>query len=203
MTIFAERPGLLPRFRAGERAALEEVYWRYVERIERLVRHGFTLAGGTAVGGARPEDVADLVHDVFVRAFGERARDGYDGLRPFGPYLATIARHAVVDWARARRRELREVELTLEIDSLPEPPEPVPRWADPATGAVVETYLANLAPELAAVHRERNVLGKTQADAAAALTVSRQALRTREARLLGGLRRALARARLSPGRREK
>jgi DNA-directed RNA polymerase specialized sigma24 family protein len=57
--------------------------------------------------------------------------------------------------------------------------------------AVVERFLRELAPELKAVHEKRYTLGLSQAEAAAALGITRQRLRTAEARLRDGLARAL------------
>ena len=48
-----------------------------------------------------PEEQAlDLVQEVFLRAFDERARLGYDGLRPYRPYLLRIAKNLRIDTAR-------------------------------------------------------------------------------------------------------
>ena len=69
-------------------------------------------------------------------------------------------------------------------------------WADPAVMAVVEVYLAGLEGDLRDVHEVRYVRGLPQREAAAQLGISRQQLRTREARLRDGLREALAKASL-------
>jgi len=194
MTLFRDRPQLLAAFRRGERAALVAVYWAYVDRVERLIRGGWRTPTGERVEPPGRDDIADLVQETFARAFGERARLGFDGVREFGPYLATIARNLLVDWARRRGREVpvdvdeRWIDAPVEGAS-----ETDAAWTDAATVARVEAYLATLSSELVAVHRERYVLGRSQRDAAAALGISRQQLRTRENRLRDGLRRWLAR----------
>ncbi|MDB4967301.1 MAG: family polymerase sigma factor [Myxococcales bacterium] len=195
MTLFRDRPELLTAFRRGERSALVEVYWAYVDRVERLIRGGWRTPSGDRAEPPRGADVADLVQETFARAFAQRARLGFDGLRDFGPYLATISRNLLVDWAR---RQGREISVDFNHDgfagaageTLDEVEAP---WADAATVRVVEEYLAGLPPDLADVHRERYIHSRSQRDAAAALRISRQQLRTLEKRLRDGLRRRLAR----------
>lgn len=195
MTLFRDRPELLAAFRRGDRSALVEVYWAYIDRVERLIRGGWRTPHGDRGAPPRREDVADLIQETFARAFAERARLAFDGLREFGPYLATIARNLLVDWARRQGREIPvdfdQNELaaaaTEAFDDLDAP------WADAATVRVVEEYVSGLPPELADVHRERYVHSRSQRDAAAALGISRQQLRTQEKRLRDGLRRRLAR----------
>src|SRR5262245_3311733 len=106
MTIFRDRPELLQAYRQGERHALTEVYWAYVERVERLVRFGLRMSRSPGELRSSSSDVAELMQEIFARAFSERARLGFDGLRDYGPYLGTLARNLIVDWARRRRREV-------------------------------------------------------------------------------------------------
>jgi RNA polymerase sigma-70 factor (ECF subfamily) len=188
MTLFRGRPRLLLDFRGGQRRALEEVYWAYVGKVAQVVRYGF-FRGGARVSGARPHEVSDLVQEIFARAFAERARLAYDGVRDYGPYLLTIARNLLADRLRQSGRELP-------LEALPESLEGVAadgpiEWADPATVSLVEEYLASLAPELRQVHEARYVRGLTQTEAASELGLSRQQLRTREAHLRDGLERVL------------
>jgi RNA polymerase sigma-70 factor (ECF subfamily) len=183
--LFLERPELLAAFHRGEERALEEVYWAYVTRVERMVRFGSLLVGsGSRVRGAA-DDVEDLVHETFARAFTDRARRAYDGKRRYGPYLAAIARNLLVDEARRRGRELLTAELA---DDLPLEDASEPDWADPATTRAVEEYVARLPDELRAVHHHRYERGSSQEAAAAALGLSRQQIRTLEQRLRDGLR---------------
>jgi RNA polymerase sigma-70 factor (ECF subfamily) len=196
MPTLRARPELLAAFRRGERAALETVYWEYVALVERVVRRGHTLARtGTRVEGAGAE-VADLVQEVFIRAFAERARLAYDGLRDYGPYLVTIARNLMTDWARKRGRELAiedgEEALAALADPSTEADAAGDAWADEATMRLVENYLASLDESLRAVHGVRYDQGLSQEKAAEVLGCSRQQLRTREAKLREGLKRALS-----------
>lgn len=177
MTVFVGRPELLARFRAGERPALEEVYFAYVDIVAYVVRQTF-----------RGAEAADLIQETFTRAFAERARLAYDGLRPYKPFVLTICRNLVVDEARKRGRELvvEEPPETLPADGAHDP-----EWADPATVAAVERYIAGLEPKLRALYEERYVKDRSQNEAAAALGLTRQKVRTLEDKLRRGLERAL------------
>lgn len=186
---------LLEGFRAGSAKALETVYWEYVRKVERLLSGGFEISGqGTRVGGAchQADERADLVQEVFARAFSEKARRAYDGLRDYGPYLYAIARNVLVDWARARGREIPASWMALEaaIEVTPRQTDLEP-WAAPAIMKVVEEYLAALPQELRDLHRLRYEEGLSQAQAAERLGVGRQTVRTLERRLREGLATAL------------
>jgi RNA polymerase sigma-70 factor (ECF subfamily) len=188
---------LLARFRAGDRAALERVYWAYVDRVETVVRHGFQIlreGGATQIPGVGPSEVGDLVQETFVRAFAERARLAYDGLRDYAPFLSTIARNLLVDRARKQGRELQLDDLAQLDAAAPPPDEP---YADEPTMKAVKEYLESLSPELRGVHEQRYGRGVSQEEAARALGLSRQQIRTLEKRLRDGLSAHLERAGLA------
>ena len=192
---------LLDRFRVGAPEALGTVYWEYVRKVERLLSAGFEVRSrGTRVGGAcrQPDDLADLVQEVFARAFSQESRWVYDGLRDYGPYLYAIARNVLVDWARKRGREIPTpwAELDAAIEMTPVLEDTVP-WAEPVTMRVVEEYLGALPQDLRAVHKLRHEEGLSQEQAAEKLGVGRQTLRTLERRLRDGLAAALDAAGIS------
>jgi len=198
MPILRSNRSLLDGFRAGRPEALTTVYWEYVRRIEQLLSTGFDLRSqGTRIRGVggKPHDLADLVQEVFARAFSEKGRRGYDGLRDYGPYLYAIARNILIDRSRAQGREITIPFARLEaaIDAQTEAPDPPP-WAAPATMKVVEEYLAALPQDLREVHKLRYEEGHSQEQAAEKLGVGRQTLRTLEQRLRNGLAAALDRA---------
>jgi RNA polymerase sigma-70 factor (ECF subfamily) len=177
---------LLAGFRRGERDALERVYWAYVDRVEHVVQRGFQLlrqGGAIQVDGVRSADVADLVQETFTRAFAERARLAYDGLRDYAPFLVTITRNLLVDRARKRGREITFDGLEdLEPAAVPEE-----EYADDATMRAVAEYLAALPADLRGIHEQRYVRCVSQEEAARALGLSRQQVRTLEKRLRDGL----------------
>src|SRR5262245_54862645 len=102
MPVFREQPDLLPAFREGRREALEHVYRRYIRPVDRYLR-SLARVGSVPIV---PAALADLLQDAFFKAFSPTGRQGYDGLRDYGPYLLTIARNCFIDWARARGREI-------------------------------------------------------------------------------------------------
>jgi RNA polymerase sigma-70 factor (ECF subfamily) len=199
MTVFRGQPELLRRFRAGDPAALETVYRTYVDRVGGILRFGFRVAStGAVVSGVTGDahDTADLVQEVFVKAFAPAARLAYDGLRDYAPFLYAIARNVAVDWARRRGREVLTGWAELERAEELAPHDHEPPWADEGTMTVVNRYIDRLDDELRRVHEVRYRDGLSQRDAAQELGIGRQRLRTLEARLRDGLRRELASARL-------
>jgi RNA polymerase sigma factor (sigma-70 family) len=200
MTVFANDEDLLRRFRAGDREALSAVYWHYVGSVENLLRR---CLNATSQGWhvASSADLADVVQDVFVNAFAERARLSYDPRREYRPFLMAIARNALIDHLRGAPREVRLDVAT--IDSLvardargEAAAERVP-WTDPQMMMLVDRYVASLAVKERAVYLERYVHCRSQEHAATALGMSRQQVRTLESRLREGLAQELARARLA------
>jgi len=109
----------LDAFRRGERPALARVFDHYADDVARTIRSGTvvrTADGPLRVGGNLLEaDVEALVHDTFIKAFAERARQSYDGIRPFGAWLGTIARNVLLDFGRAQSGKRH---VTLEVDEL-------------------------------------------------------------------------------------
>lgn len=190
MPFLRQKIGLLGAFRAGEREAMAEVYWAYVSRVESFLRRF-----------AKPADVADLVQEVFARGFGEKGRRSYDGVRDYGPYLVAIARNLVVDRARLADLELPTDDAA--FGEMPMAEREAEPWAEPATLKLVEGYLATLPETLRAVHDVRYVRGLPQRDAAEAIGISRQQLRTREAHLRAGLAEALREGQMLVARDER
>lgn len=182
MTFLRDDRALLERFRRGEPSALEAVYWAYVGVVSRVL-----MRAARHLTGAEP---ADLVQDTFMRAFTEPARLGYDGIRPYQPYLLTTARNLVVDRARRQGRE-PWAELDAELEPAAEPPDPDDPLVDPALARVVDAYVAGLTGPLAAVYQARYIRDRSQVEAAAELGLTRQKVRTLEDKLRKGLSKAI------------
>jgi RNA polymerase sigma factor (sigma-70 family) len=198
--VFRE-PELLARFRSGEEGALETVYSRCVDFVTRIADAVLRAcaAGSTRGSGEMAAALADVVQEVFVKAFAPEARRGFDGTRPYRPYLAQIARNVAVDYWRQMRRYIpSDLDQLIERLSLEEAVSNADSgrdgWADPETVAVVDRYIASLDEESRRVHDALYVKGLSQREAAAQLGLGRQVVRTKEDHLRRGLRRALARA---------
>lgn len=106
----SEDRALLDGFRRGERDALAKVFTHYAPHVASLLRNGFGFNSGNQrirFGGySRVFELEDALQETFKRAFAERSRLAYDGLRPYAAYLAVIARNLVIDQYTTRRREL-------------------------------------------------------------------------------------------------
>jgi RNA polymerase sigma-70 factor (ECF subfamily) len=194
---------LLTGFRAGEREALTEVYRAHVREVVGLLRHGFSFeSSGRArrfVGFGGAFEFQDALHETFRRAFEPRARDGYDGIRPYGPYLRTIARNVVLQRFRAREVLFPEMEPTAGEGRADQgfvlaspPPSPEAEAHRASVRALMDAFLSTLSATDRALVDARFVRGLSQREAAEELGLGRQRLRSREAkirrRLLGYLR---------------
>jgi len=192
---------LLTGFRRGDRTALERVYWAYVEQVVKVGRFGLRSGRtGTRVPGvARAHELPDLVQEVFARAFTRPAREGYDGLRDYAPYLVRLAANLLIDRHRKLGREIAveagELEGALEVGTVPEAPE---LWLEPELVRQTNAYVAGMTEDLRAVYQQRFVGGLSQRDAAEKLGLTRPRLRTLEARLCEGLEAWLRRHGLPP-----
>lgn len=107
---FQRDPDFLAGFREGTAAALDTVY-RFFERpLKNFVLRGFAFKSeGRQLyfGGLHSEhDLEDIIQETFRRAFGHRARQSFDGVRPYKNYLFTIARNAVITDMSSRRRQI-------------------------------------------------------------------------------------------------
>jgi RNA polymerase sigma factor (sigma-70 family) len=134
--------------------------------------------------------VADLLQDIFLRAFSPTARTSYDETRPFWGYLKGIARNCFVDALRARRHD----DLDAADDSIANTVDCNLDGYDPRIWNILQAYLLELPMTLRQVYEERFVRGRSQDASATALGLSRRQLRTNELRLRRGLRVALVRA---------
>jgi RNA polymerase sigma factor (sigma-70 family) len=194
MTVFADDRPLLDAFRRGDRAALSTVYFHYVDDIAAVIRNGFSIpTSGIRVRGAADEQTErDLVQEVFARAFAVRARDAYDGVRPYGAYLRRIAKNLLIDRVRAVDKTIplddENAELVIEAETMENDAE----WSEQRRETTA--YIATLAPELHRLVKLRFEEELSQDQTAEALGVSRRRVRTLEARIQRGLRKALRRA---------
>ncbi len=113
---------LLDGFRRGERDALAKVFTHYAPHVASLLKSGFGFNSGNQrirFGGySRVFELEDALQETFKRAFSERARVSYDGLRPYAGYIAVIARNLVIDQYTSRRREL--LHFSFEEHDVPE-----------------------------------------------------------------------------------
>ena len=195
MPLFRDTPALLLPFREGQPAALERVYRFYVRPMDIYFNAMARFARAPEL--SQPSAIADLLQEIFMRAFSPNARQAYDGLRDYSPYLNTIARNCFVDALRKRKKEILigPGDLPLTAEEAP----PADEMYDPKVLAVLEVYLKELPAELKGVYQQRFVLGLSQDQACKTLSLSRRSLRTAEDHLRRGLRKALLLAGVLPG----
>ncbi len=187
---------LLDGFRAGRREALTEVYRRHAPALARTLRFGFSFGADGRThrfgGYAGAFELQDALQETFRRAFEADARLRYDGLRPFGPYLFTIARNVVLRTFRAREvlfpttGEMTQATAAAGVvNDAPATPEADLHRA--RARALVTEYLNTLSPADRQLLTLRFVEGVPQREAAETLGMGRQRLRGREDHLRDGL----------------
>ena len=186
---------LLDSFRAGTTDALSRIYNELVDDVFKLAALGFTTANGAIRGERDPDEQRAVVQEVFVRAFSEAARLAYDGIRPYRPYLLTIARNVMIDRARTRSKELART-TEVDVDSIIADDAPIPGDVEESVELQRQRtraakYLVTLDAELRAFVHARFERELSQADTAAELGITRRRVRTLEARVTKGLRRFL------------
>lgn len=144
---------LLDAFRRGERAALTTVFRAYLDDVARTIRAGVVVqveGQRVRVGQQLPEhEVEGLIQETFLRAFSDKARSSYDGLRPYGAYLATIARNLVIDLERKRRRSPMDAVGDVESQVVDESADPATQLEEDEASRVLLGVKASLGePEL-------------------------------------------------------
>jgi RNA polymerase sigma-70 factor (ECF subfamily) len=162
----------------------------HAETVALLLRHGFSFESGghrhRFAGYGSGFELQDALHETFRRAFEPRAREGYDGIRPYGAYVTTIARNLVL-------RSFRDREVLFPLEATDAGPSGAPMLAAVDVGPtperelhdrqvleLVERFLATLPPDDRRLIELRFVEGLSQRDAADALGLGRQRVRTRE-----------------------
>lgn len=191
-------------FREGRRDALTYVYRSYVSEIAKLLREGFSFdAQGSHrrfIGYSSAFELQDALHETFRRAFEPRARTAYDGLRPYGPYLKSIARNLVLQSFRRRERAFPELDrleaanplqtqdlalagsfiqgVSSTIESSPD----ALIYRDQVK-SIVQEFLAELNESDRELLRLRFIEGLSQRQTADKLEIGRQSIRSRESKL--------------------
>lgn len=176
----------LDAFRRGERAALARVFDAYVDDMARTIRAGVVVdvdGAPVRLGGDLLEpDVEQIIQETFLKAFEEKARLSYDGLRPYGAYLSTIARHLVIDRGRALKREGRS--HVVDVEAL------AGGGADPARVAeerelarLIDGFADSLGEPDRSVFRLRLVDGRGHRETGVEVGLTEMQVRRRDARL--------------------
>ncbi len=187
MPLLTQDRALLDAFRRGEREAIERVYHAYVGQVAGLLRGGFSfMSEGQPMSFHGIKDAWDLecaVQDTFIQAFSPAARQAYDGLKPYGPYLLAIARNRVISDLRSHQRERRR-RSSLAAEVPPPGPESPERQAMAAQREqIVRRFCEGLPAKLLRFSRLRFEQDRNLMEAARALGLSRMKARTLELQL--------------------
>lgn len=189
MTLLRDDHQLRAAFRRGDPAALDRVYRFYSADVARYLARAFVRRadGSTRSAPLAPLDLDAAHQEAFIRAFADRARTAYDGLRPYRGFLLAIARSAAVDLLRSGGKLGREW-VPLDDSGVPIEPSSDARTPEEESlaaeaRAVVRSFLGGLSEQDRQLAGHRFVDDQSQVEAARALGLSRQELRTREQRL--------------------
>ena len=203
---FHNDPAFLDAFRAGEARALDRVYRAFERPLRNFIVRGFAFhSGGRPLhfGGYLVEhDLQDILQETFRRAFGVKARQSYDGVRPFKNYLFTIARNAVITDITHRQRQIpvgeavhcdapSEEMSTLEswvasqrpLFSDPQPPSSHEQMEHLEVFALLAGFIEFLSEEDARFFHHRFLDGLSQESTARQMGWNRARVRKREERL--------------------
>jgi RNA polymerase sigma-70 factor (ECF subfamily) len=174
---------LLHQFRAGEAAALAEVYRQHADVLTRMLRAA-AARGQAFVMLRSPMELENVIVEVFTRAFEPRARAVYDGQRPYEHFLMGIARNYLLELMR--NRELPAgLELSAEVDAALslERADAHEALEDREVAELMARFRAGLGEEEGRLFDLRYVQGLTQNVAAERLGQTRIQLRRREHKL--------------------
>lgn len=195
MSLLLEDRALLDGFRKGEEDALTRVYEAYSDDVARYLASGAFLGGGNRLHFS-PLDVEAAHQETFVRAFRADVRASYDGLRPYKPYLLTIARSVAISLLRSQGKLSRESVSMHELPQVAELPVDAPGPEEHALYSeirnVVSSFLSRLGQGDQELARIRFMDGCSQERTAEELRLTRSEVRTREHRLRKAFTRYLS-----------
>ncbi len=174
---------LLQRFRDGDTDALGEVYRQHAGILTRMLRAA-AFRGQSFAALRSAMELENTIVEVFTRAFEPRARQVYDGQRPYEHFLMGIARNYLLELMRNREHpaglevsEELDAALSLEQTDVHEMLE------DREVNELMKRFRSGLGDEEGRMFDMRYVEGLTQNVAADRLGQTRIQLRRREHKL--------------------
>lgn len=174
---------LLQRFRDGETDALGEVYRQHAGILTRMLRAA-AFRGQTFAALRSAMELENAIVEVFTRAFEPRARNVYDGQRPYEHFLMGIARNYLLELMRNREHPAgldisEELDAALSLDRTDVHEE----LEDREVTELMRRFRKDLGAEEGALFDLRYVEGLTQNVSADRLGQTRIQLRRREHKL--------------------
>ena len=168
----------------------------YIAGLAITVRAGVVVVvegRRVRLGDHLPEHEVDvLLQETFARAFSPKVRASYDGLRPFGAYLATIARNLVIDRGRALVRDGQRI-APVDVDVVADNDAIDPSWKieEEQLAAIAAAFRGALTEPDLSIFRCRFEQHMSVREAALALDLGLIVVRRRETRLRAALLKRL------------
>ena len=176
---------LLARARRGEVAAFEELVRLYEKRVYAVALRS---AGS-------PEDAADIVQEVFLRAW--RSIESFRGDSGFSTWLFRITMNLCVDFARNKHAQPQTQPLVGEDDAERPIPDTAPTPEEHLENSELGRELAAALDEVSGEHRQivllRDVSGLSYTEIAEVLEISEGTVKSRLSRARLALRTVLLR----------
>lgn len=179
---------MLDAFRRGDPVALTRVYRAYSAGVARFLARSFSIraTGSTSAIRLTALDLEDAHQETFVRAFSDRLRLGYDGIRPYEAYLCVIARSTAIDVLRSKGKVSRD-SVAIDDEGAPVMGVDTHSPEEQSLGAelkqVVRAFLDTLDPQMRQLAELRFAEGEAQEACATKLGLTRSEVRTRENRI--------------------
>jgi RNA polymerase sigma factor (sigma-70 family) len=176
-------------FRRGDRATLAAVYRKYAPIVEKTILYGFSSGGYAFPGLVHVYDQQNALQEVFVRAFADKTRASFGGDVPFEAFLRGIARNVMFEMARQEKRAGIPTEIAdlAEIGEAAPPPSAEELRRHKELCAATRTFVGTLPQELRTVVALRFDARLPQVEVARRMGLSRQNVRTLEARVARAL----------------
>jgi RNA polymerase sigma-70 factor (ECF subfamily) len=172
---------LLQGFRAGEPQALAAVFRQHSAALLGRLR-GAAWRSPAFASLRSPSELESVLLEVFARAFEPRAREVYDGLRPYELFLMGIARNVLRELARNREDPVsaETVELALQQEVGAGADSAEQEHEDRELEALMVRFREGLAAGDARLFALRFDDGLAQEEVAVRLSLTRIQLRRRE-----------------------
>lgn len=174
---------ILTRARRGETAAFEELVRLYEKRVYAVALRS----------SGNPEDAADIVQEVFLRAW--RSIESFRGDSGFSTWLFRITMNLCVDHARHKHAQPQTQPIVTDDETERPLPDPAPTPEEHLDNCELGRELAAALEEISEEHRRivllRDVSGMSYTEIAEVLEISEGTVKSRLSRARIALRKVL------------
>lgn len=176
---------ILVRAKRGELDAFEELVRRYEKRVYAVALRS----------SGSPEDAADIVQEVFLRAW--RSIESFRGDSGFSTWLFRITMNMCVDFARHKHSQPQTQSIVDEEENERQVPDTAPTPEEHLENREMGRELAAALDEISEEHRRivllRDVSGMSYTEIADVLEISEGTVKSRLSRARIALRKVLLR----------